>query len=410
MFCPFRDHIAGNENETMEKLLTYLENTEFVRWVYTPDPQSDKFWKDFQENHPAEVELIREARLILLRLKSKQDIAESRIESAFPQILQKIHKKKQLHNFKRIAISTFKYAAIAVLFFGIGLFITQGKYRSAIDEMNRQFSDISYYNGSESRLILVDGKNIIVNEKKSMIRYENNGTVIVDNTDTISQSLSEDNLMNQLVVPYGKNSSVTLADGTKAFLNAGSRLVFPPSFKGETREVFLIGEGYFQVAHNPNRPFIVKTTDINVTAVGTTFNVSAYPTENKIEVVLAEGKVNIDKNEFAVFQSKTGMRPNDMMCYNKTTKTIDLKQVITTDYTAWHLGYINSESVDLHKIISKLERYYDINIYIENPKIVDKKITGKLKLKDDADETLRVLSITSGVKIKKINEHEYLIN
>ena len=394
----------------MQKLLTYLENTDFVRWVYMPDEQNDRFWKEFQRNNPNEAEFIREARIILLQLKSKKSGKDNRIEAALPQILLKIQKKKRVQTIKRIAISTFKYAAIAILFFSIGLFIMQEKYRSTIDEMNHQFSNISYFNGAESRLVLADGKNIIIDEKLSTVYYNEEGTVIIGQTDTVSQVIANENSMNQLVVPYGKNSSITLADGTKAFLNAGSRLIFPPVFNKKKREVFLIGEGYFQVTHNPQWPFIVKTTDIDVTAVGTTFNVSAYPTESKIEVVLAEGKVNINKNEFTIFQTSTGMLPSDMICFNKISKQMDLKQVVTDDYTSWHLGYINFNSVELHKVITKLERYYDVNIYMQDSKIANKKITGKLKLRDNIDEMLRVLSVTSTLKVKKINEHEYLLN
>ncbi|WP_163707331.1 FecR family protein [Mangrovibacterium lignilyticum] len=394
----------------MDKFLTYLENTDFVRWVYAPSKRNTRYWEEFQKNNPEEIELIREARIILLQLKSKQEFSVSRIESALPEILKKINKKKQIQKAKHFALTGFRYAAIAILFFGIGLFFMQGKYRSALDDMSRQFANISYYNGEVCRLVLADGKNIIINEKLSQVHYSPKGTIIIDQKDTIPQNIDSDNLMNQLIVPYGKNSSITLADGTVAFLNAGSRLIFPPVFEGKTREVFLAGEGYFDVAHNPEVPFIVKTTDLNVTAVGTSFNVAAYPTESKIEVVLAEGRVNINKNEFTIFQSITDMAPNDMICFNKTTNEMDLKKVITENYTSWHLGYINFESVELHKIITKLERYYDVNIFIENSEIAQKKITGKLKLKDDIDEMLRVLSVTSTLKIKKINQHEYLLN
>ncbi|WP_372772690.1 FecR family protein [Mangrovibacterium sp.] len=394
----------------MDKILRYLENPDFVRWVYKPNGQNTIFWNEFQKDNPEEIGIIREAKTILLRLKPKKEILGPKIDSALPSIILKIRKKQQIRRIRQFTLSTFKYAAIAVLFFLTGLFIMKERYSSAIDEMSRQYANISYYNGEESRLVLADGKNIIISEKFSQIRYNEKGTIIIDQNDTISQNISGNNPMNQLIVPYGKNSSITLTDGTKAYLNAGSRLIFPPVFEDETREVFLVGEGYFDVARNPHKPFIVKTTDINVTALGTAFNVSAYPTESKIEVVLAEGKVNINKNEFALIHVTTDMTPNDMICFNKSTKKMDLKQVNTENYTSWHLGYINFESAELHKITTKLERYYDVNIFFENPETANKKITGKLKLKADIDEMLKVLATTSTFKIKKINEHEYLLN
>jgi len=393
----------------MDNLLAYIENPNFVKWVYTPTEESNRYWNNFQKNNPDQVNQIREARIILLRLKSKDEVTAGKIESTLPLIFKKIEKKKQIQKVKKYSISAFKYAAVAILFFSIGLMLMQEKYRSALVEMSDQFANISYYNGEDSRLILADGKNIIINEKLSTVRYNEQGTIVIDQQDTVFQELDTENTMNQLVVPYGKNSSITLSDGTVAYLNAGSRLVFPPVFKEKTREVLLVGEGYFQVAHNPERPFIVNTTKLGVEAVGTQFNVSAYPTENKVEVVLTEGKVNINKKEFGIFQKQTTMRPNDMICYNKTNGEMDYKKVKTENYTSWHEGYINCESVELHKITTKLERYYDVNIFFGNDETEKKKITGKLKLQSDIDGMLNVLAATTTLNIEKINEHEYVL-
>ena len=395
----------------MQKFLAYLENKEFVRWVYTPGEQNISYWKGYQENHPEEAELIREARAILLQLKSKSDVSHNQIDALLPKIMEEIRHKERLLKTKQILFQSFKYAAIAILFFTIGIYLMEERYQESINEMSRQFANISAFNGQESRLVLADGKSIIINEKSSQIRYCKNGTLILDQKDTIQQHIPNTaSKVNQLIVPFGKSSSIVLADGTVAYLNAGSRLIFPPFFEGKTREVFLTGEGYFKVAHNPKIPFIVKTTDLDVRAVGTSFNVSAYPTEKKIEIVLAEGKVNITKNNFTLFHSTKDMNPNDMICYNKQTSEMECKEVRTENYISWHLGYINFESVELHKVITKLERYYDVTIEFGNPQTAKKKITGKLKLKTNIDEILRILAATSTLKIKKINAHEYLLN
>lgn len=409
MFSMFPDHITGNQIQTMENLLAYVEDPNFVRWVYAPTEESNLFWAEFKKNNPNEAINVREARAILLRLKSKDEVITEKIDSTLPLIFKRIEKKKRILEIRKLSISAVKYAAVAFLFFLTGSLIMQQKYRSALDEMGQQFANISYYNGEDSRLILADGKNIIINEKHSTVRYNENGTIVIDHQDTVMQKFNAENTMNQLVVPYGKNSSITLSDGTVAYLNAGSRLVFPPVFKQKTREVLLVGEGYFHVAHNPDRPFIVNTTKLEVEAVGTQFNVSAYPTENKIEVVLAEGKVNINKKEFGIFQKQTTMHPNDMICYNKTVGEMDYKKVKTENYTSWHEGYINCESVELHKITTKMERYYDVNIYFGNPETEQKKITGKLKLQSDIDAMLNVLAATTTLNIEKISEHEYML-
>src|SRR5690606_14480825 len=95
--------------------------------------------------------------------------------------------------------------------------------------------------------------------------------------------------MNEVIIPYGKKSELLLADGTKVWLNAGSRLAFPSRFTRNTREVFLEGEACFQVAKNEEQLFIVKAGNLDVKVLGTHFNVSAYPADATIETVLLEG-------------------------------------------------------------------------------------------------------------------------
>ncbi len=395
----------------MQKFLTYLENKDFVRWVYAPNPTNSAYWDAYQIANPDETELIQEARIILLQLKSSSQVDAKNVENRFPVILKKIQQKKRVLELKHYSMHSLKYAAIALVFFAVGYFLLENRYSENLLNLNRQFASASVFNGQQSRLILTDGKNVILDEKLSKVTYNPNGAIVLNESDTLKQNLSvAENLVNQLIVPYGKNSSITLSDGTKAFLNAGSRLIFPPSFTGNTREVTLIGEGYFEVAHNPEIPFIVNTTDINVIAVGTAFNVSAYPTESKIDVVLTEGVVNINKKNLKFFNSTEEMIPSERVQYNKKTGFFKKDLVKTDAFTSWHKGYIDSESIELGDVTQKLERYYDVNIYFGNDEIAKKKISGKLMLNKDLESILQVLSSTSTLKIKKINEHEYLLN
>lgn len=395
----------------MEKLLAYVENKAFVKWVYHPDESSDFYWTSYLTNHPEEKRLIEEARTIVLRLKSKPEPETIPAERLLQRIITETSRRARRQKTIRMVGFTLQLAAVAILFFAAGIYVMNLRYRHSVSEMSLQFANVSVFNGHDARLILTDGKSITITEKQSTIKYLSNGSVVVGNNDTINQKVTTTAApVNQLIVPFGKSSSIVLPDGTTAFLNAGSRLIFPPVFAGSTREVFLAGEGYFLVAHHPEKPFFVKTTDLDVRAIGTQFNVSAYPAEKKIEVVLTEGKVNIIPCTPSLFQHSEEMVPNDMICYNKETAKIGRKQVQPEYYVSWHQGYINFESSELQKLTTKLERYYDVTIHFGNPETAQKKITGKLQLKANIDEILRILASTTTLEIEKINEHEYLLN
>ncbi len=99
----------------------------------------------------------------------------------------------------------------------------------------------------------------------------------------------------EIIAPIGSRAVVQLSDGSEVHLNFGSKLKYPQFFAGETREVILEGEGFFNVAHNPEKPFIVKTKQINIKALGTAFNVMAYRNDDEIETTLVNGKVVLEQ-------------------------------------------------------------------------------------------------------------------
>ncbi|WP_423128192.1 FecR family protein [Gaoshiqia sp. Z1-71] len=395
----------------MDKIFAYFENTEFVRRALSSDEQTRQYWKTYLDEHPEEQADIETARLILIHLKSTgRSVSRHEINSLFPGIYTKITRRKKSDKIRKLFLNTLKYAAMALLFFAMGTVITQYQYQNTIREISAQMANVSVFNGRHARLILSDGNSITLREKHSQVDYLSNGAVVINQTDTIPVATKSGKPgTNQIIVPYGKNSALTLPDGTVAHINAGSRLLFPHVFKEKHREVFLIGEGYFQVKHNPEKPFLVKTTDVQIEAVGTAFNVSAYASDKKIEVVLAEGKVHISENTFSLLNNKYTMQPNDILYYDKDHATIYKKQVKAENYTSWHHGFLNFESVELHKVIEKLERYYDIQASYNNSNLEQKKITGKLALQQEKDDVLQILATTANIQITRTEEGKYLI-
>lgn len=120
----------------------------------------------------------------------------------------------------------------------------------------------------------------------------------------------------QMEVPLGSQTKVILPDGSVVCLNSGSVLKYDPAFlRKKNREVYLIGEGYFEVQKNPEKPFIVHADDINVKVLGTVFNVRSYPEDSEIEVSLIKGKVNV----FSTSETRDNviLAPDEQLTYDK---------------------------------------------------------------------------------------------
>ncbi len=171
----------------------------------------------------------------------------------------------------------------------------------------------------------------------------------------------------EIVAPIGSLAVVQLSDGSTVHLNYGSRIKYPLHFEGETRSVILAGEGYFEVAHNPDKPFVVKTGKLNIKAIGTSFNVLAYPDNEMVETTLAEGKVILERSGN---QGRTGtigsMVPGQQVRYFKTTGIVKSARVNAEKYIAWKDGKLVFDDATLDQVAEKLSRKYNVDIEVSN--------------------------------------------
>lgn len=391
----------------MDDFLKFCDDPEFVRWVISPDVHNERRWKEYFGQHPDEVSEAEKARLIISQLQSKRTPVDAEVVSGlYMQIMNKTEERAAQRNRGRYLGVFLRYAAIFVISLVLGGILVYTHFERknlaiyrAVEEMHDQ---------EEARLILSDGQIITLDQKESLVEYDNKGKVIINSRDTIAvtkESSPED--VNQLIMPFGRNTSVLLPDGTRAYVNSGSRLVYPSAFRGRTREVFLMGEAYFEVAPNPKTPFVVRTNYLNIVATGTVFNVSAYPADKWIETVLVEGKVMLRENSSRLQRREIEMKPGEAVSYNRETLETSVYPVNTSDYVTWHLGYLNFHSTDLNRVVVKLERYYNIRIYLDNPLLGMRRITGKLELRDDRHRVLEVLASTAQSELFIINENTY---
>jgi len=177
--------------------------------------------------------------------------------------------------------------------------------------------------------------------------------------------LSADSL--EVIAPLGSRIVVNLSDGSEVHLNFGSKIKYPHFFSGQTREVALSGEGFFKVAHNPEIPFIVKAGNLKVKAVGTVFNVLAYPDNDVIETTLVSGKVILEQTERKDKIKSIGtMTAGQHVEYSLQKGVISSTQGNIEKYISWKDGKLIFEDAPILYVTKKLSRMYNVDFEVKS--------------------------------------------
>lgn len=158
-------------------------------------------------------------------------------------------------------------------------------------------------------------------------------------------------------VPTAELRSLTLPDGSEVQLNSQSVLLYPKTFSGKNRNVYLVGEANFKVKHDAEKPFIVKSSDFQVTVLGTEFDVYAYPEDSVVRATVLSGKVKVECNNL---QSDFVLSPNEQLVYNKNSKQHQLNNPDMQNVTAWQRGELVFRGTTLKEIITVLQRKYPV--------------------------------------------------
>jgi len=256
-------------------------------------------------------------------------------------------------------------------------------------------------------IVLSNNRKIHIEGQEAQIDYDEEGMVNINNREKmdVNEGVEDDtHVYNQLVVPAGKRSMLTFNDGTRVWINSGSKLVYPVSFEKNKREIFVEGEIYLDVASDLDRPFYVQTGTYGVKVTGTQFNVSAYADQSNFQVVLVSGEVEVSRKN----HPKEILKPNQLYSCNEENNDCSIIKVDVMDFIAWKDGYFPFYSQDLGTILSKLSKYYDVQINW-NENIRELSCSGKLDLKDDIHEVLSALEKTAPVVIRKTSESEYTV-
>lgn len=190
-------------------------------------------------------------------------------------------------------------------------------------------------------------------------------------TKTPTQQIA-DTQWHTIKTPAGQRSEFILPDGTKVFLNSKTSLSYPVVFNSATRDVKIIGEAYFQVAENKEKPFIVNTGKIKVEVTGTEFKASNYPGENLTEIVLASGKIILFQGEYDKNRNVLGsMVPGEKAMFYENEDKIYFEKVEVDKYISWKDGVLMFRDDSMQEVVQRLNRWFNVDIRLTGKTLED---------------------------------------
>jgi ferric-dicitrate binding protein FerR (iron transport regulator) len=225
---------------------------------------------------------------------------------------------------------------------------------------------------------------------------------------------------NEINVPQGSKSSIILSDGSKIWLNSSTSLKYPEKFEPGFREVYLEGEAFFDIAEDKDKPFFVRTSDLNIKVLGTSFNVKSYANEGTIETTLESGSISIHK-ELEGKKSDLVLKPNQRLTFvkkkgiilvddikshleeNKSTpvsterkveKIYLDKNIDTKLYTSWKDNKLVFNDETFESLVIKIERWYNVKIIIQGEKLKQYRFSGTFE-NETVEQALNALQITT---------------
>lgn len=368
----------------------FILDDDFMHWVLHPNQESDQVWDDFMKKHPEKKQQVKEAVFMIKAIRAVEPaISEQRISRVYKNV------QPASTPVRKIGWMAVKIAAVFLLLISIG-----GVWYYLQTEKESLPMELATAEQLEKgRVILPDGTVNEFETEQTQIRQTASGELTINN-DTVSVTQASANsgksTMAQVIIPYGKRSEITLADGTRIWLNSGSQLSYPVSFTSNSREVYLSGEAFFEVESDPSKPFQVITDDMKIEATGTRFNVTSYANDPTTQVVLLSGKLSAGKNKR--FARTMDIEPGERIAYNKQEDNLMKDRVDVELYASWIDGYLIFDNEPVDEVFRKLERYYNKNILTE--KLSGRPtFTGKLDLADDLEKVLKNIGFSASFSV-----------
>lgn len=394
-------------------VIQFLDDPFFIEWVRHKTPGSEAFWKSWKENNPANLNDMQEARHQLLAFLSAKPVAVAPAEGmeVWEKIRASLQRSGDLIEINpgagvsriRPLFKTWWAAAVLVLVLvSAGYFIWENtKDGHQMNVAEKKIQEDMAPGGNKAVLTLADGTKLVLDSANNgTITRQGNVTVIkldgqLAYQGPVSNNSGNEVAYNTITTPKGGQYQLVLADGSRVWLNAASSLRFPVAFTGKERRVELAGEGYFEVTHHADRPFVVAIADMDVQVLGTHFNINSYPDEETVKTTLLEGSVlvkakNIKREAVIMPGQQTILTANDLT----VDKTADLDEAV-----AWKNGLFQFSGADIGTIMRQIGRWYNIEAgFAGDARSIH--ISGKVSRNLNLSQIIEVLE-QSGIEVKR---------
>lgn len=208
--------------------------------------------------------------------------------------------------------------------------------------------------------------------------------------------------LQEVTTVFGTRSKFKLSDGTTVNLNSGSKLTFPIEFSGNSRKVELIGEAFFDVTTDPEKPFIVKTREINVKVFGTAFNIQAYAGSKEVVATLVHGKVSLERECSGVLKQLAELKPQDRAVFHLKEKVMDITKEEDLDkFIAWKDGKLVFFNDPIESVAEKLGYWYNVKVKVGNNQLKRYRFTATFT-DEPIEQVLDLLSKSSPIRYRII--------
>ena len=205
----------------------------------------------------------------------------------------------------------------------------------------------------------------------------------------------------KLVTSKGEKSYLQLPDGTRVWLNSCTTLEYAENYGHSNRSIYLHGEAYFEVAKNKDLPFVVKANGIDVKAIGTAFNVSAYMEDSQLTTTLFNGKVAVQPT---LTKQEVLLEPNQVAVYDKSRNKIEVVPYDKKLFAQWRGGFLSFKMMYLQDITKLLERNYNVVFRYENQGIKKLRFSGSFRNNEDLSEILNVIKTNTGIRYQILKD------
>ena len=293
-------------------------------------------------------------------------------------------------------------AAAVLLLAGAGLFFLRMQHRlAAPGKTGRPTAAVNRMSaGNQASITLADGRTVLLDSMASGLVVQDNGRLVKQADGRIiyeqlqNAAVNEQN--NTLNNPRGgRVVDMVLSDGTHVWLNAASSINYPVVFSGKERKVTISGEAYFEVAHDPSRPFYVEKDGLEIRVLGTHFNINAYADDPVPSITLLQGKVRVaakrEGKTLNALQIQPGQQALLIQDHFTVNNAPDLKAIM-----AWKNGDFEFTGSSIQSIMRQIGRWYDMDIIYQG-ELPSDEFVGKISRQEDVSRILKILEATGKV-------------